>query len=108
MTNIKTIRHGDIPFHKIEKLPEGLTKSFEGNEYIAAEGETTGHMHRVKCATKIEVYTDAWGNRFMVAGKDATISHEEHGTLTIPAGTYSIGKEREYDWFSNATRKVID
>jgi hypothetical protein len=51
----KTIRHGDIPLHKMEKLPEGLTLSKTSSEHILAEGETTGHMHRLKCKEKMEI-----------------------------------------------------
>lgn len=104
---MKTIRHGDIPFHKIDKLPDGLKEVYKGKEYIAAEGKTTGHMHRVK-GNHIEVFTDTFGNRYMRLTEKASVSHEEHKSLGLDVGVYRIGKEREYDWFQNAVRKVID
>ena len=104
---MKTIRHGDIPFHKVNEFPEGLKEVYKGNEYIAAEGETTGHMHRVR-GNNIEVFTDTFGNRYMRLVEKATVSHEEHKTLELEKGLYRIGKEREMDWFQNAVRQVID
>lgn len=108
MKEIKTIRHGDIPLHKIDKLPEGLTKISSKEEHILAEGETTGHMHRLKCAEKVDMFTDTFGNRYVAINGKATVSHEEHKTLIIDPGVYRIGKEREKDWFSLSVKKVID
>ena len=104
----KYIRHGDVNLYEIDSLPKGLTLLKSSTEHILAEGETTGHMHRLKCVTKVDLYTDTLGNRYVVVNGKATVSHEEHKTLEVKKGVYRIDKEREKDWFSLQTRKVID
>lgn len=104
---MKTIRHGDIPLHKIDKLPEGLIEVKHKGEYVLAEGETTGHMHRLR-SNDMKVYTDSFGERYLVMGEIGEVSHEEHKTLKVGKGIYRVGKEREVDWFSQSVRKVID
>ena len=77
------------------------------NESVLAEGEVTGHAHRLP--TDIEVYEDTEnGNRFFDTDTDVELTHEEHGTLTIPAGGYASGKVTEYDPFEKRAREVAD
>lgn len=103
------IRHGDISFHKINKMPKGETIKHKG-EYIAALGEATGHAHRVKVAEpqKMQIIKGADGKIYINFLEDGQITHEEHKQITIKKGFYMIEHEREFDWFGLATRKVID
>jgi hypothetical protein len=46
--------------------------------------------------------------RFLSAGKKFTITHEEHKSLTIPAGNYRIHIAREYDYLLNLEKEIRD
>ena len=104
----KLIRHGDIPLHPYAGEVKGKEIKHNGS-FVVAEGETTGHMHVVKVAEPqfMRVVQNDRGT-FLIFEKEATISHQEHKTITIQPGTYRVGKERTKDWFTLTTRKVQD
>ncbi len=62
---------------------------------VLAEGETTGHAHRVTNALKGQVFTVGTKMFLEVEGM-ATIVHEEHGPITVPNGLYEVRIQREY------------
>lgn len=99
-------RHGDVALTRINKVPKGAKQIHSGDKYVVAEGEVTGHAHRV-AAPSITVW-EFGGERFMVVGDNAEITHEEHGRQTIAPGTYKIGIQREFDPFSDRIREVAD
>lgn len=101
-------RHGDIPLYSADKL-EGEIIKHDGS-FVLAEGEATGHHHRirVKNPSKMEIRQNANGFYMVKLDEEATLSHEEHATITIQPGIYVTGREQEMDWFSLTTRKVID
>lgn len=99
-------RHGDVALTRIDGLPNGATHIFSGNEYVVAEGEVTGHCHKV--VSKLNVW-EFGGDRFLVIEENnANITHEEHGKHPIEPGTYKIGIQMEYDPFSEQINKVVD
>ena len=75
---------------------------------ILAEGETTGHMHRVVSEKPVDVYELANGIREFVAPDKTEIVHEEHGKIEIPKGDYYSDKVLEYDHFAEEAKKVQD
>lgn len=104
---MQNFRHGDLNIAPVEKL-EGY-KIRKDN--ILAHGEVTGHFHQVLAKTKedlVEVYENEKGELAIKVKGIAVIKHQEHKTIEVPTGTYLINREREYDYFSLATRKVID
>lgn len=98
-------RHGDVSLTKTN-LPKGAKKVYSGNEYVAAEGEVTGHAHRIQ-APALTVW-EFGGEQFVVVQDDAQITHEEHGTKPLAPGTYKIGIQEEYDPFDGRLRQVSD
>jgi hypothetical protein len=36
------------------------------------------------------------------------LTHEEHKPLTVPTGVYKVGRVREYDYFAEMERRVVD
>jgi len=103
------IRHGDVSFHPVEKATGEIIK--HNGSFVVEYGEVTGHKHllKVKNPEDLEIRKDESGNYFFVLKSEATISHEEHKTLVIPAGTYQKKIEREMEWFGEATvRQVVD
>lgn len=74
----------------------------EIKERTLAEGEVTGHAHRVKVA----VVEREDGVRLFDGETDVT--HEEHKTITLPKKEWASDKVREFDHVSEMERKVID
>lgn len=70
-----------------------------------AEGEVTGHAHRV--GTTAEVWGDGIERR-LVAPRGTDVSHEEHKTITLPPGEYDITRQRELDPDTEEARAVAD
>jgi len=75
----------------------------ENGKLILAEGEVTGHAHRVANDNKIEVHED-----FFAVKEPATVTHEEHGAIELPPGDYSVGIVRETDHLREEIRQVLD
>jgi len=67
-----------------------------------AEGEMTGHAHRVKVA----VMEREDGIRVFDGATDVT--HEEHGGITLPKRRWNSDVVREYDHIADMERRAID
>jgi hypothetical protein len=100
-------RHGDLSFHPIEKLPENLKKI---NNPILAYGEATGHNHLLVAEreNQFEIMEDLAGNRYLQVNEPTRLTHQEHKEITIEKGLYWVRNEREYNYFENATKRVVD
>ena len=71
-------------------------------EPILAEGEHTGHAHRVTT----EVYEREDGVREFAG--ETTITHEEHRPITIPGGEWCSARVQEFDHLEGMLRTVRD
>jgi hypothetical protein len=104
-------RHGDLLIKEIKELPKTIKKIAQGNSFVLAEGETTGHKHILisnETKTGFEVYQDVNGSFVLDLKANAEVSHEEHKTIKIKKGIYFVETEREYNWFEKAIKKVVD
>ncbi len=101
----KIFRHGDLTLRPVEKI-EGKEVKHNGS-FVVAEGETTGHKHLLT-AERMVVRQDAEGRYYLDLGSDGKLTHEEHKTITLPAGKYEVIREREMDWFQKSVRRVVD
>lgn len=87
----------------MSKATENL-KEIQEDNLILAEGEVTGHAHRICCK----------GGRYnpitneLTLPEDAEITHEEHNIVGLPAGEHFVGIKQEYDPFESAVRQVKD
>lgn len=77
-----------------------------------AEGEVTGHYHQA-VGEDVEVYEveNEKENKDVLmikAPNGTTVTHQEHGHIEIPAGTYKSGQVLEYDPAEEEARKVRD
>lgn len=72
-----------------------------------AEGEVTGHYHEAVGAG-VSVLEDGAGDLFLSAPNGAEVTHQEHGTVTVPAGDYKVRIVREYNHFREEARAVVD
>lgn len=69
---------------------------------VLAEGEVTGHAHRVGVA----VYETEIGTREFDGA--TTVTHEEHGPITLPDRKWASGRVREMDHYAEQAREVMD
>ena len=102
-------RHGDVLFERIEVAPSDsrCTQTEDEKTGVVQRGESTGHAHIIYDMAGIDLFSVFWG-RFLSAGKKFTITHEEHNSLTIPAGNYRIHIAQEYDYLLNFEREIRD
>ncbi len=120
---MEAYRQGELLFVKREiKDLAALKKTLAGGKQttVIAEGEATGHKHELTdpaTATVIEV--DSWGTwidgyaprhenfeKVLHTETGTVIKHPDHNDLQLPAGTFFIRSEREYD--EEMHRRVID
>lgn len=87
-------RQGDVFIIPVAKLPSaGVRKNHGG---VLAQGEVTGHAHRLADSHRAEVCTINGEMYLDVVEDGAEIVHEEHGTIALPRGTYAVRIQREY------------
>ena len=102
------LQHGDVLLQPVARLPkDAVAVPRRSGRLILAEGEATGHHHTVTdqgaalYQIKGELYLE-------VTSEAVTITHEEHKPITVPAGVYKVGQVREYDYFAEMERRVVD
>lgn len=100
-------RHGDIPLHATKEVSGKVIK--HDGSFVLALGEATGHHHviTVEKPADMEIRQTADGY-VLVLKSNGTLTHQEHGAITVAPGTYRVGREVEYNWFSKTKREVID
>ncbi len=96
------VRQGDVFIIPISKLPGDLA----GTRPVLAEGELTGHAHRVADPTTAQVFVGKAGLFLAVTADKATVVHDEHAPVTIPRGSYETRIQREYH--PKEIRRVVD
>lgn len=112
MTDLHLIRHGDLLLVPIEMM-DGLDKIPEGKELatnILAEGEVTGHHHRLTGKVQVFAVSVSQHPEITKAVKvleDQKLVHEEHNTVAVPKGDYVLVQERELTLEQEA-RRVMD
>ena len=100
------VRQGDVLIERVDELPSELApKGRDRGRVILAYGEVTGHAHAI-CEEDVEMYTDVHGTLWLKAPSGATVVHEEHGTIPLPAGSYRVTHQREYH--PAEIRRVVD
>lgn len=80
-------------------------KKVEGN--VIAAGEFTGHHHRANGEGVVVKETET-GTRYVEAPEGATITHEEHKPIELPAGTFDARIVVEVDPMADEVRAVRD
>lgn len=96
-------RHGDVLVSPVEAIPECAKKR---PHLVLAEGELTGHSHRIAEPGSAELLQHDDHIYLRVLAASATLIHQEHGPITLPAGNYRVWRQREYS--PQAIRVVRD
>jgi hypothetical protein len=86
-------RQGDVLIAQVEAVPQGASQR---PDVVLAQGELTGHNHRVKVPETAELW-ELDGMLYMkVVAPTTTIVHEEHKPITLSEGVYRVWMQREY------------
>ena len=95
------LRQGDVLIIPSDKLISGTKLP----HITLAEGEVTGHRHRISNGDAKLYERD--GVLFLkVLSPTALLTHEEHAEVTIPKGDWEIRIQREYS--PKGSRYVAD
>ncbi len=99
-------QQGDVLIKVAKEIPEGSERI---NSLVLAEGEATGHAHRIPetYRSNVEMY-EKNGALFLRVLETVPLTHEEHGVINLPKNDYVIERVREYDHFSEEAREVRD
>lgn len=101
----KHYRHGDVIVKCIENIPTRAKKQDKNKALVLAEGEVTGHSHRIidGNAALFQFNEKVY---LKVQSKIATLSHEEHHEIKLPNGNYEVVIQKDYE--PSGWKKVID
>ncbi|HYF50510.1 MAG TPA: hypothetical protein VEJ63_13955 [Planctomycetota bacterium] len=87
------IRQGDVVIESVATI-QGTHSPLP--HATLAQGEITGHSHRIENPADVELY-NINGTLFLrVKSESASLIHQEHATLQIPKGDYKVWRQREY------------
>jgi len=88
---MQPMRQGDVIL-----LPAKTTEGQKLPHLTLAEGEVTGHKHRISDG-QAELYEKDGTLYLKVLSETATLTHEEHEAIAIPKGIWMIRIQREYE-----------
>lgn len=91
-------RQGDVLIERVSSIPtEGKKVAPKGGRIILAEGEATGHHHSL-AVTDVEtaILEQDGGAMFLELIRDSVVTHQEHASINLDAGTYRVTRQREY------------
>lgn len=105
---MKQIRQGDVWLVAVDKLPPSTAQV--KSEVILAEGEVTGHAHRL--TGQVVEWTENDQRFVRIIGQAfGKLSHEEHdptpAAVVEPETTYRVIPQRETN-LSEEWQKVVD
>lgn len=87
-------RQGDVLVEAIPSLPKEASRRPHA---VLAEGQITGHSHRMENETDAWVF-EAEGKLYLqVVAEHALLVHDEHKPIPLPRGYYRVWKQREFD-----------
>jgi len=95
-------QQGDVIIKKVSEV-----KGKKLDHLTLAVGEATGHHHTVT-EGDAELFEHEGTLYLRINSDEAKVTHQEHGTVTIPKGDYQIGIVREYLHFDEEARNVRD
>jgi hypothetical protein len=107
---------GDLLLERVaDRSPSGtIVENVEAGPIIVAEGEASGHSHAFYDRVTMfrddrlarDIPTGLYVGHVRIEAPSARLQHEEHGTLTLPQGTYRVRRQREFQ--PQDARIVVD
>ncbi len=112
---VTKIQQGDVILRRIAALPDGVTER-KGLRHVLALGEATGHEHCVRSVDVCTYTKEVNGEEvlFLKVDKSAKLEHlkgtsqADHDAITIPPGVWERDIVREFDAFTEETKRVTD
>ena len=99
-------QHGDCLLSTVAAIPDGCEIVHEGPGAVLAEGEITGHAHRVREFGTLYRHKD--GSTYLKLDAPADLTHEEHHTIHLVPAIYEVKRVQEYDYLEMQARTVAD
>jgi hypothetical protein len=103
----KLYAQGDIILERVDDTdPVTPVRSDQDGAVVLARGELTGHRHAFYGQGVMMFRDDALARdmpSYLYLGHvridvpSAELRHEEHATIELPAGTYRVRRQREWD-----------
>jgi hypothetical protein len=90
------IRQGDVLLVPCDAPASTRPVKRVNGAFVLAEGEVTGHSHRIYEDTCTLVSAEEANDLFLMVYGDVALVHDEHSALTVPPGTYRVTLQREY------------
>jgi len=89
---MQPLRQGDVLLIPVSEPTSGK----QLDHLTLAEGEVTGHRHRISQG-EAELYERDGTLYLKVLSPTALLTHEEHKPITIPQGDWQVRIQREYE-----------
>lgn len=105
-------RQGDVLLMAVPSIPQNAkahVRQADRGRIILAYGEVTGHAHALEAAT-VNAY-GASDDAFWLEvpeGSTATVTHEEHSAITIPADVRFVHVRRQVEYTPERIVNVAD
>ena len=103
----KLYAQGDIILELVEDAePTRTLPNDADGAIVLARGELTGHRHAFYGSGVTLFRDDALGRNLApelyvahvrISAPSADLRHEEHATITLPAGTYRVRRQQEWE-----------
>ncbi|NEO37858.1 MAG: hypothetical protein F6J90_16600 [Moorea sp. SIOASIH] len=88
---MQPIRQGDVILLPVEQI-----NGQQLPHLTLAEGEVTGHSHRISDGVA-QLYEKNGILYLQVLSETATLTHEEHQRIELPQGSWMVRIQREYE-----------
>lgn len=98
---MQPIRQGDVILRPITEI-----QGKKLYHLILAQGEVTGHAHRISQG-QAELYEKDGILYLKVLSPTALLTHEEHHQVSIPHGNWLVRIQREYDSLERAKTNIF-
>lgn len=89
---------GDVLVVAVDAVPPAAVPvAPEGDRYILARGEATGHHHSIRIGPTVAMFRDdggGGGTFYVRAEAPAMLEHQEHATIALPPGSYRVARQR--------------
>ena len=105
MNQTQMYRQGDVLITRVAKIPARAIKRENRGAVVLAEGEVTGHAHRIEAPEIAELY-DSDRGVYLTVERATRLVHEEHGAIVLEPGAYRVARQREYT--PDSIRNVAD